>query len=222
MKPLIVSLACAVGLSTAGVCGDLGNADISALNNAKAELSFSANCYGPLDEPSGPECKVDFSNGIMRVNGSSGIEPDQIKYIKNGWVSNGYYVTIQYTTSDGETSLGQFSFYEKSVAKQFLSTVIAFKSNKLTSQEDVIVEDTIQPATEIETVIETDAYDYTECNGPTILCFDIQTEEIKSIEKEIITEEKAEEIITEVETNSFDAEKSAEDPGCTGPTILCF
>ena len=220
MKPLIVSLACAVGLSTAGVCGDLGNADISGLVSAKTELSFSANCYGPLDEPSGPECEVDFNNGKMTVNGSSGIEPDQIKFIKNGWVSNGYYVTIQYVNSDGSTSLGQFSFYEKSVAKQFLNTVIAFKNNKLVTEENEAVEEPIH--TEVEKQIE--AYEYTdECSGPAILCLGVEIKESESTQNTPITEDETDEIIIdEVEAESVIPEETNESSECTGPSILCF
>ena len=227
MKPLVVSLACAVGLSTAGYCGDLGNADIATRSEAKTQLSFSANCYGPLDEPRGPECKVNFVDGKMSVNGSAGITPGQITYIKNGWVSNGYYISIQYTTSDGDVSLGQFSFYEKPVAKEFLNTVIAFKSNNIV----IDAEPAIQEEEGFAINEPNETYEYKECEGPSILCFDMATREAESLEEEpsvnndIDTgniEEKLQVEVIEVDSEKSDIQNTTEQDECTGPTILCF
>ena len=223
MKSLAISLACAVGLSSPGLCGDLGEADIATNNNLQAKYSFSALCYGPLDKPQGPECEVNFVDGTMNVNGSGGVTPDQIKTIENGWYSNGYYVSMQYTTSEGSTSLAQFTFYEKHVAKQFLDTVVAFKSNMIEIKEEKEAEQRIDeyiPQTEI------DVKDTSECTPPYILCFDTElqnTDMIKTDKTESVTTEIVEsEEIVETETSESTTVIETEPEGCTSPTILCF
>ena len=197
-------------------------ADIATNNNLQAKYSFSA-CYGPLDKPQGPECEVNFVDGTMNVNGSGGVTPDQIKTIENGWYSNGYYVSMQYTTSEGSTSLAQFTFYEKHVAKQFLDTVVAFKSNMIEIKEEKEAEQRIDeyiPQTEI------DVKDTSECTPPYILCFDTElqnTDMIKTDKTESVTTEIVEsEEIVETETSESTTVIETEPEGCTSPTILCF
>lgn len=220
MKSLAISLACALGLSTPGICGDLGSADIGTRNDLKAEFSFSANCYGPLDKPKGPECAVNFVDGKMNVDGSEGILPSQIISIEDGWYPNGYYVAIQYITTQGDTSLGQFTFYEKHVAKQFLNAVISFKSNNSTPKSEVINE-VIEPDS---SNTDNEILDYSNCTGPTILCMDAEIKEQNiSDDSEIIEEtvEQQPEVDT-FDTNDFSPVVPVESDECTGPTILCF
>ena len=184
MKSLALSLACAVGFATPGLCGDLGRADISTHNDLAIEYSFSANCFGSLDKPQGPECSVDFINGKMSVDGSSGITSNQLISVAQNYHPDGYFVNVQYATSDGKSSLAQFSFLKKTVAKQFLNTLVLFMSDDLNvpDQESVVEESVVEESTEdiaeelypevqLEAESPNENIEYGECTGPSILCF---------------------------------------------------
>lgn len=173
MKSLALSLACAVGFATPGLCGDLGRADIATHNDLATEYSFSANCFGSLDKPQGPECSVDFVDGKMSVDGSKGITSDQVVSVAQVYNPDGYFVNLQYNTSDGGTSLAQFSFLKKTVAKQFINTVVLFMSDDLTASSEVpSIQIEEQPKVEVieETTSDVEL-DYGSCTGPSILCF---------------------------------------------------
>ena len=173
MKSLAFSLACVATFATPGLCGDLGRADIATRNDLAIENSFSANCYGSLDKPVGPECSVDFSDGKMSVDGSSGITPDQIVSINENFYPSGYFINLQYNTSEGETSIAQFSFLKKATAKQFMNTAVLFMSGSSLStipeSSESDSESIVVDTPEVKDVIEPIQTD--ECTGPTILCF---------------------------------------------------
>mgnify|MGYP007063406650 CR=1 FL=1 len=174
MKSLALSLACAVGFATPGLCGDLGRADISTHNDLAIESSFSANCYGSLDKPQGPECSIDFINGKMSVDGSSGITSNQVKSVAQNYHPDGYFVNVEYATTEGKSSLAQFSFLKKTVAKQFLNTLVLFISDDLevpTQEPAADIVEEIKPEVQYETESSNENIEYGECTGPSILCF---------------------------------------------------
>ena len=172
MKSLAFSLACLAGFATPGLCGDLGRADIATRNDLPIEYSFSANCYGSLDKPQGPECSVVFSDGKMSVDGSTGITPDQVVSVDENFYPSGYFINIQYNTSEGNSSIAQFSFLEKPSAKQFMNTAVLFMSgNAFPTAEEPAA--SVNEATEDNSVVEDSDYiiPTDECTGPSILCF---------------------------------------------------
>lgn len=172
MKSLALSVACAIGFATPGICGDLGRADITSRNEASGVTSYSANCFGSFEIPKGPECLVEFVDNKMSVDSSSGISPNQVVSVSQNWHPNGYFVNVQYVASNGDSSLAQFSFLKKPVASQFLNTVVQFMSGGLiTETETVEIEETTVEMEET-TVEETYEVELVEtCTGPTILCF---------------------------------------------------
>ena len=98
MKSLALSIACAVGFASPAFSGDLGRADIASRNDLPIEYSFSANCFGSLDKVQGPECAVNFADGKMTVDGSSGIFPHQATSVTEKYYNGAYYVNLQYET----------------------------------------------------------------------------------------------------------------------------
>ena len=167
MKSLAISVACAIGLASPGFCGDLGRADITSSNQGMSSTSFSANCFGSFDSPSGPECLVEFLDNKLAVDSSEGITSDQIVSVSHNWHPNGYFISVQYNASNGSPSLAQFSFLEKSVAKDFLSTLAHFMSGTMTTPISPEPEAGAQDIS--EDMIKFQSEDT--CTGPSILCF---------------------------------------------------
>ena len=167
MKSLALSVACAIGLTSPGVCGDLGRADIATRNQNITSTTFSANCIGSFEIPEGPECLVKFLDNKLSVDSSSGITSDQIVSVSQNWHPEGYFINVQYVASTGASSLAQFSFLKKSVANDFLNTLSQFMGGSMTTPVSA------QP--------EADPLDYSDgatkfessdtCTGPTIMCF---------------------------------------------------
>ena len=175
MKSIVFSVACALSIATPGFCGDLGRADMESRNDLPTAYSFSANCFGTLDKPQGPECLIDFADGKISVDNSSGITPTQLVAVSENWNPNGYFVNLQYITSTGDTSIAQFSFLKKSVAKQFLNTLVVFRSGNLDPNRNsgTISSDSTQELDTVE-IIELPVNENIErstCTGPSILCF---------------------------------------------------
>ena len=177
MKSLAISLACVASFATPGLCGDLGRADIATRNDLSIESSFSANCYGSLDKPQGPECLIDFSNGKMSVDDSTGIASNQIVSVSENFYPGGYFVNLQYVTSEGKVSIAQFSFLKKTVAKQFINTAVLFMSGTSLTNVQETTEESSEPANQTFVDDTSDAESVNEniqvgeCTGPTILCF---------------------------------------------------
>ena len=170
MKSLALSLACVATFATPGFSADLGRADIGARNDLPIENTFSANCFGYMDMPEGPECSVVFSDNKMSVDGSSGIGSDQIVSITENYYPSGYFINIQYSTSSGGTSIAQFSFLKKTVAKQFMNTAVLFASGSAFPSEQPLEQEVpVNDTSETETIIENIKTE--ECVGPSILCF---------------------------------------------------
>ena len=166
MKSLALSVACAIGLASPGVCGDLGRADITTRNQNITSTTFSANCIGSFDSPEGPECLVEFLDYKLSVDSSSGITPDQIVSVSQNWHPDGYFINVQYVDSTGASSLAQFSFLEKFVANDFLNTLTQFMSEGTTS---VSTQPEADPLDTSEGLIKFESSDT--CTGPSILCF---------------------------------------------------
>lgn len=177
MKSIALSVACALSIATPGLCGDLGRADVETRNDLPTGYSFSANCYGSLDSPQGPECAIEFADGKMSVDNSSGITPTQLVAISDNWYPYGYFVNLQYVTSNGDTSIAQFSFLKKSIAKQFINTLVTFKSGNLdTSSSSTSSSSVPSSGIEVETYESDDlpvnnSIERSTCIGPSILCF---------------------------------------------------
>ena len=218
MKKLAASIACAIGFATPGFCSDLGESDIANRSNTKSIYSFTADCAGPFDTNKS-ECSVDFTADTMSVNGSTGISPNQIVSVYDNWYPYKYYVGVQYTSPKGDPSLAQFSFNEKSTAKEFLGTVFQFMGGNLQpelgSAEAAVDSDAsteeAAPASSIDTF-------ETSCTGPSILCFggDLQPEVESS--KPVVESDSP----TEEEASATDPIVNTPETSCTGPTILCF
>tara|TARA_B100000674_G_scaffold497950_1_gene533730 strand:+ start:1283 stop:1834 length:552 start_codon:yes stop_codon:yes gene_type:complete len=173
MKSFAISIACAIsaiGFTSPAISGDLGRADIAVRNDLPVEYSYSANCFGSLDKERGPECSVDFVDGKLTVDGSAGIFPHQVTSVTEKYYNGAYHVNLQYQTSVGNASIAQFSFFNKTTAKQFVNTVVLFMGDALQSQEPIV--DSSEPIVE-DTMIETPAptLNSSECEGPSILCF---------------------------------------------------
>ena len=172
MKSLAVSIACAVGLASPGLCGDLGKADISARNDLDIVYTFAAKCAGPFDSQRNTECSVTFTDSEMSVDESSSIGPDRVVAVNRNWHPYGYNVSVQYITSAGLPSLAEFTFNKKTVAKQFLNTVFLFSGGNLPSNSVEANDDTSYTEMQEPTI---DVYDENDdsstCTGPTILCF---------------------------------------------------
>ena len=172
MKSIVFSVACALSIATPGFCGDLGRADLESRNDLPTSYSYSANCYGSLDKPQGPECVIDFVDGKMSVDNSSGITPTQLVAVSENWYPYGYYVSLQYITSRGDTSIAQFSFLKKSVAKQFINTIVLFKSGNLVPDSSSDDNAKIEIETyESDDLPVSDSIERSTCTGPSILCF---------------------------------------------------
>ena len=172
MKSIALSVACAIGLASPGFCGDLGRADITTRNQDIISTTFSANCIGSFDSPNGPECLVDFIDDKLSVDSSEGITSDQIVSVSQNWHPNGYFVNVQYIASSGNSSLAQFSFLEKSVAKDFLNTLTQFMSGTFTTPISTSISP--EPAEEVQEDISEDMIKFQSedtCTGPSILCF---------------------------------------------------
>ena len=169
MKSLALSIACAVGFAAPAFSGDLGSADIASRNDLPLEYSFTANCYSTLDRAEGPECSANFVNGKLSVDGSTGIFPHQASSITEKYYMGAYYVTLQYETSVGNTSIAQFAFNHKTTAKQFVNTLVLFMGDNLPVNASQVVDKPIMEEVEIEE--STPSVIPTECDGPSILCF---------------------------------------------------
>ena len=209
MKKLAASIACAIGFATPGFCSDLGESDIANRSNTKSTYSFTADCAGPFDTNKS-ECSVDFTADTMSVNGSSGISPNQIVSVYDNWYPYKYYVGVQYTSPKGDPSLAQFSFNEKSTAKEFLGTVFQFMGGNLkpaVGSSEAAVESSA-PASAID-ANET-------CTGPSILCFG------GNLQPEAESTEPVVESDSPAEAAAPDPVANTPETSCTGPTILCF
>ncbi len=71
-------------------------------------------------------CKVSFLNGVMRVNDSTGIKPDQILSVNTG--KEDPVVTVAFRDSKGNKHLAMFAFVHVTDARHFMHTVFAFWS----------------------------------------------------------------------------------------------
>ena len=67
----------------------------------------------------------------MTVDGSSGIFPHQATSVTEKYYNGAYYVNLQYETSEGNSSIAQFSFLKKTIAKQFVNTIVLFMGDGL-------------------------------------------------------------------------------------------
>ena len=112
MKRLLLPLLAALSLPTAVVSGDLGIADfnvdrlvgISKKNKIKYQETSESdvinfNCGGIGTHMK--KCVVEFKNGLLTVDGSKGISPNQIKYLTlNGYA--GIYIYLIYEDSNNK------------------------------------------------------------------------------------------------------------------------
>ena len=112
MKRLLLLLLAALALPTAVIPGDLGIADfnvdrlvgLSKKNKFKYQETSESdvinfNCGGIGTHMK--KCVVEFKNGLLTVDGSKGISPNQIKYLTlNGYA--GIYIYLIYEDSNNK------------------------------------------------------------------------------------------------------------------------
>ena len=109
MKRLLLPLLAALSLPTAVVSGDLGIADfnvdrlvgISKKNKIKYQETSESdvinfNCGGIGTHMK--KCVVEFKNGLLTVDGSKGISPNQVKYL----TLYGSYIFLIYEDSNNK------------------------------------------------------------------------------------------------------------------------
>ena len=111
-----------------------------------------------------------FADGKMTVMARQVFFRIKRTSVTEKYYNGAYYVNLQYETSEGNSSIAQFSFLKKTIAKQFVNTIVLFMGDGLQPESSTI--DSSEPVVE-DLEIETPAptIDTSECTGPSILCF---------------------------------------------------
>jgi hypothetical protein len=112
--------------SSNALAGEMGPADIQNRNDMQVVTELKAMCVGALDKWEGEECTLTLSPGRITINGSSGIQRNQIKGLSfsSGYAQQRKFFDLLYTDRSGKLGIAQFAFAKGNMAKQFMNSFL--------------------------------------------------------------------------------------------------
>jgi hypothetical protein len=143
MRSLLIGIG-TILFAASALAGDLGKADffLRTDDNLQRKLEFDALCQGGLSKRLSrgnmQHCKITFTNNKLQVDGSMGINPEQLKGMSfyagdlpsiTQWIM----FSLWYTSSQEKLTFAQIMFQSKDTAEEFMNTLMAFRNKELST-----------------------------------------------------------------------------------------